>query len=556
MGYDVTFHPVSLDDLRHYVFDVLEKPDLALGRASEIAGDSEKRRVAEGIYEQLSDWTGQLADGRSLALNDTFALAAAQIAGFLHPYWYARNAAISMLDDDRILELFTPLSELDGAPASLQRATASAHIGLNFTASGVVIDIDALECNLRRLGFDGESPTLFAVFDGSTLASLREAIAYCRQHNLALIEATDLIVPIADEARTDPDNCREAETFDESSSDDRQWFEPPRQHRLPAFERLQTHAKPLVNDTVVVKRLFGRNRVGIHVPLYLVPNLDRKRYLYTKYTAVLFDDGQIRPELRRRLKVLNRPTSHRDHWRRLFEHERSFYEEEGNSHPGPDIEAAQRGIGDIPQRILETGLAAAAVGEWKIADAIFRNALLAADIIIRDKHAERDDFGYPGNLANVMRAQWFARALLDQPAPLEPLAECCEIYLEYAKALTPSQWTEYKQSDYVGFVLTSLVAGRPDRALGMLGLRRPFDDQAEIISVCRSLATAERGSAQADATRDRCLRLLEVIRHPHGGKFLLSDGLTGIQLAMATQQYLAGTRDWGSARDILYWLGR
>lgn len=297
MGYDVTFHPVSLDDIRRYVFDVVEQPHLADSRASDITSDGAKRRHVERIYEELSDWVRQLSEGKSLPLNETVARAAAQVAGFIHPYWYARNAALSMLDDDAVRDLFVPLTKLTGAPECLRAAEPDAHIGLNYTASGVITDLDGLERELMKLGLDDKNdpPALFTVFDGIGLASLREAIAYCKRHDLALIEAADVVVPIADEASTDPDNLREAEGFDEPSTEGRQWFEPPQPDRPLAFDAFRRFNYPLGNDTVVVRNLLGRNRVGTLVPLYLVPGLDQKKYRYNLYKAVLFDDGQVEP---------------------------------------------------------------------------------------------------------------------------------------------------------------------------------------------------------------------------------------------------------------------
>ena len=35
MGYDVTFHPISRNELQRYVLDVVEAPDLAEARAEE-----------------------------------------------------------------------------------------------------------------------------------------------------------------------------------------------------------------------------------------------------------------------------------------------------------------------------------------------------------------------------------------------------------------------------------------------------------------------------------------------------------------------------------------
>ena len=558
MGYDVTFHPVSLNDIRRYVFDVVEQPELADSRASDITSDGAKRRHVERVYEELADWVRQLAEGESLPLNETVARAAAQVAGFIHPYWYSRNAAISMLEDDAVLDLFAPLSDLTGAPVCLRAAEPEAHIGLNYTASGVITDVERLERELMRLGLEDKngSPALFKVFDSERLASLREAIAYCKQHDLALMEASDVVVPIADEASTDPDNLREAEAFDEPSQEGRRWFEPPHQERRPAFERFTQCTDPLLNDTVVVRKLLGRNRVGTLVPLYLVPGLDRKKHNSHFYHAVLFDDGRVEPVRKRRVKFRKRVSSYREYRRRNFEFERSFYEDQAKSHPGPEIQSAKGGMGGIPDWILNTGLTVAFVGEWEIADAIFDKALLAAEIIIDEKHAERDEYSYPGNLAEVLRARWFAEALLNRSPEPEKLIEACEVYRQYAEEMKRSDWHEFVARDYVDFVLTSLVAGRPDFALEMLNLKRPFFDQDELMSVYRSIANARRGSAGSTALAEHSGQLLEVIRHPQGGRFLSHGTLTGIQLALMMDRYLVETPEWKSIRDIVSWLGR
>lgn len=558
MGYDVTFHPVSLNDIRRYVFDVIEQPDLADSRASDITSDGAKRRHVERVYEELADWVRQLSEGKSLPLNETVARAAAQVAGFIHPYWYSRNAAISMLEDDAVLDLFAPLSKLPGAPECLSAAEPDAHIGLNYTASGVITNVDRLERELMRLGLDDKngSPTLFQVFDGERLASLREAIAYCKQHDLALMEAADVVVPIADEASTDADNLREAEAFDEPSPEGRQWFEPPRQERRHAFERFTDFKQPLLNDSVLVRKLLGRNRVGTLVPLYLVPGLDHKEHNSHFYQAVLFDHGRIEPVRVRRIEFRERASSYREYRRRNFEFERSFYEEQAESHPGPQIQSARSGIGDIPNRILDTGLTAAFVGEWEIAEAHFEKALLAAEIIIDEKHAERDEYSYPGNVAEVLRARWFAEVLLGRSPKPEKLIEACGVYCQFAAGLKRSDWHEFTARDYVDFVLTSLVAGRPDFAREMLDFKRPFYDQVELISVSRSIANARRGSAGATALAEHCRQLLEIMRHPQGGLFLSHGTLTGIQLALAVDRYLAETPEWNSIRDIVDWMGR
>lgn len=557
MGYDITFHPIAADDIRQYIFDVIEQPELAEARAADMASNPEQQRKIERIYEQMGEWVAELSKGKCLPINETIAYATAQIAGILRPYWYARGAAISMLDDDTVLDLFVPLTKMADAPDCLCEASKFAHIGLNYSASGVITDLDQLERNLERLGLDNNNPpTLFTVFDRATLASLREAIAYCREHDLALIEAADVVVPIADETGTDADNFREAEQFEEPSSSSRQWFEPPCQEKPPAFEAFSASTEPLVNDTVEVRRLFGRNRIGTLVPLYLVPEIDRQKFLYTRFDAVLYAEGDIRPVRKRRLKVRERARSHREYLRRIFQHERSHYEQLAEEHPGTNIESARNGIGRIPDQILSSGLLVAKVGEWEIANKLFNRALLAADIIIRDKHDERDAHGYPGNRAEVIRTRWFANSLLDQPQDSEALVSACELHCQFAKQISPSQWHEYAQRDYIDFVLTGLVADRPDIARQMLKFPRHFDDQKELRQTYTEIANIGSSSARAHTLTERCMQLLDVIRHPHGGKFLSYQALTGVQLALVVDKYFAETPSWSDIRAVVDWFGK
>ena len=49
---------------------------------------------------------------------------------------------------------------------------------------------------------------IFDVFDEEGLDSIRRAIAYATAHDLGLMEATDLVVPFANESYTDIDNLR------------------------------------------------------------------------------------------------------------------------------------------------------------------------------------------------------------------------------------------------------------------------------------------------------------------------------------------------------------
>jgi hypothetical protein len=53
----------------------------------------------------------------------------------------------------------------------------------------------------------GKAP-LFEIFDEEGYASLNRALDYALAHGLGLMEATDLVVPMANEGFTDLDNLR------------------------------------------------------------------------------------------------------------------------------------------------------------------------------------------------------------------------------------------------------------------------------------------------------------------------------------------------------------
>src|SRR5207253_693867 len=112
MGFDVTFHPIGADQLRHFLFDVLDDGSLAAARAAELSAEPKHRKVLDQLYESFPGW---LAGRGAPPVGNSFAVVAAVIAGFLHPYWYARGTALTFLAEEHLPEmksLFVPLGRL------------------------------------------------------------------------------------------------------------------------------------------------------------------------------------------------------------------------------------------------------------------------------------------------------------------------------------------------------------------------------------------------------------------------------------------------------------
>ena len=210
MGFDVTFHPIGEKELRHFFFDVLADPTLATERAAELCPDAKKRKKVAQVYRALPQFVARREPVTA------FGVCAAIVSGFLHPYWYARGQAFSLLDRKQVPEvlgLFVPLGKLGSDILSKLSDPSDGRFLGNESASGLIpADRIAraeqlLEALNTRPGPDA-LPILATAFDEDGLESLRAALHYCRSNRLGMIEASDVVVPIADKCCTDESNLR------------------------------------------------------------------------------------------------------------------------------------------------------------------------------------------------------------------------------------------------------------------------------------------------------------------------------------------------------------
>jgi hypothetical protein len=54
--------------------------------------------------------------------------------------------------------------------------------------------------------FDEPLGKIEDLLSGDTLWGMKQVLNYCKKHNLGLIEASDLVIPIADSYACNPDN--------------------------------------------------------------------------------------------------------------------------------------------------------------------------------------------------------------------------------------------------------------------------------------------------------------------------------------------------------------
>jgi hypothetical protein len=209
MGYDITFHPVSAAAAQYFVFEVVENPSLADGRAAELTRSPELREKARGLYRDLLGFRDPAAWPRDAGFGGIISYFTAIYAGFLHPYWYARQAAIAWLGkyDESVLRLFQSWRRIAGGYVARLRDDSLGLLGLNHTGSGYITPAGVLKLEktvrdmmvvredrpyLDKLS-DPASAPVHHVFDDAGLAALLRAIEYAKAGGLGLMEATEVV---------------------------------------------------------------------------------------------------------------------------------------------------------------------------------------------------------------------------------------------------------------------------------------------------------------------------------------------------------------------------
>ena len=224
MSLDVTFHPIREDELKRFVAEPILDPTTVGARATEAAETPEKQEALMAIYETLTA-VGQAAlAGLGLGPDDGFkrmdvgplifiaaavSLGAAAIAGYLHPYWYARGAGVAHLveeDEEVFGDLIAPLGAILGEAFMTAPDPDLGGLSESFMGGGFISldNLDALEDAL-----DGEgAETAEAVLGEDGLEALLQAIGYASRHGCGLLEASDVVSPAEETFFSDRQNLR------------------------------------------------------------------------------------------------------------------------------------------------------------------------------------------------------------------------------------------------------------------------------------------------------------------------------------------------------------
>ena len=245
MGYDITLHPISKEEINYFVIEPFSDRSLIDKRIVELSKDDDHINFLKETYEF------SFKTSPSSQHNDCLELSclAAKIASYLHPYWYSRNICLSFLIDDKLCKpVFQPLSycatdaqlvkkfrhkmlqiQCNQMSSGYAKAEDVANLADNLIPS---IRQQAKELEDKKIGFQKSKRTLSSyvkivfgnhkevetpfdqsfdkisdlLVDEETLWGIQKALTYCKEHKLGLIEASDLVIPITDDFSCNPDN--------------------------------------------------------------------------------------------------------------------------------------------------------------------------------------------------------------------------------------------------------------------------------------------------------------------------------------------------------------
>jgi len=208
MCFDVTFHPISPEDITFFVEDVVLDPTFAPSRIERLDLEPAFKDAIRNAYGFIADFRKSVESGES-DFAHTFSFMTAIVAGFLHPYWYSRGCAVSFLPDvdptiGPILE--SPLVVMPRLARQMSDPS-NGRITTNFISGAYVSQSNVVA--LKSYFADPKNGDHIArIFSDNGRDSLLEAIEYATEHRLGLLEASDVIVPLFGECVTNPNNAR------------------------------------------------------------------------------------------------------------------------------------------------------------------------------------------------------------------------------------------------------------------------------------------------------------------------------------------------------------
>lgn len=187
MGFDVSYHPISEDEIQHWYFDVLEDQNII----SELA---EKFNIHPFYQERYKEFIQEVKNEHHNVFEKYHGFNIAIIQGFVRKYFYTRGSAFSF-----IIEKYPAFKEYTKHWQDILKnkfeGTIHNQIFENYS-SGVFIPNDKVEKLLNDYEHNENVRNILDEhYSHKRISVFLNALKFAQEHNLGLLEATEVITP-------------------------------------------------------------------------------------------------------------------------------------------------------------------------------------------------------------------------------------------------------------------------------------------------------------------------------------------------------------------------
>lgn len=193
MGYDVSFHPISPDEIQEWYFTPLTW--IQQGQEEKVLALAAQYGIEDFYAEKYLDTLRVGAETESNELFDkSHGFYIAVIQGFFRDYYYTRGSAFSFLAEEKpdYARYFTPWAQV--VPTAFPNP-AENRIVENY-CSGVYLSPDQVMQLLKDMEQDPKvCEDLERIWSNGQIAVLKKALSAAAELGVGLLEATEVVEP-------------------------------------------------------------------------------------------------------------------------------------------------------------------------------------------------------------------------------------------------------------------------------------------------------------------------------------------------------------------------
>ena len=193
MGYDVSFHPISPDEIQEWYFTPLTW--IQQGQEEKVLALAAQYGIEDFYAQKYLDTLRVGAETESNELFDkSHGFYIAVIQGFFRDYYYTRGSAFSFLAEEKpdYARYFTPWAQV--VPTAFPNP-AENRIVENY-CSGVYLSLDQVMQLLKDMEQDPKvCEDLERIWSNGQIAVLKKALSAAAELGAGLLEATEVVEP-------------------------------------------------------------------------------------------------------------------------------------------------------------------------------------------------------------------------------------------------------------------------------------------------------------------------------------------------------------------------